>query len=187
MACRICGKSRHYAAGGGGSLIHIVGGAGQGISRIALGNRDVRRSLGEGHRVLLGLDGFDFYEDVETALGLGRDGRNLVARAGFRAAVPHDVVIASFAPKEADMVVGGIRAGCIAPPHEDDVAFLGQAAEKQLLLGAESVGTDISVFDKVFVVGGACQPVVRQAGAELTHGCLVHDFHGGFRVQPSFA
>ena len=161
MACRICRKSGHHAAGAAGAFVHVVGCPGQGVGTVALGNADIGGGLGQGHRVLFRLDGFDFYEDIEAARRLGGNSTDLVAGAGFCAAVPHDVVIASFAPKEADMVVGGIRAGCIAPPHEDDVAFFRKTAGKQLLLGAESVGADIAIFDEVFVVGSACQPVVR--------------------------
>ena len=85
------------------------------------------------------------------------------------------------------MIVSGIRARGIAPPHEDDVTFFRQAGTQKLLLGAESVGADIAVFDEVFVVGGPCQPIVRQAGAVLVHRSAVHDLHGGLRVQAGFA
>ena len=129
----------------------------------------------------------DFNEDVETARRLGGNGTDLVAGAGFRAAVPHFVLAVIVAPIKANVIVGPVRAWGLAPPHEDDVALFRKATGKQLLLGAEGVSADIAVFNEVFVVGRPCQPVVRQAGAELTHGCLVHDLHGGFGIQASFA
>ena len=45
-------------------------------------------------------------------------------RAGFGAAVPHDIVIRRLAPEETNVVVRSIRAGIVAPPHEDDITFL---------------------------------------------------------------
>ena len=84
------------------------------------------------------------------------------------------------------MIVGSIGTRGVAPPHQNDVTFLGQATGKQLLLGAEGVGTDIAVFNQILIVGRARQPVVGQAGAKLTNWRLVHDFHGGFRVQAGF-
>ena len=187
MARFIRGECGNHAAGAAGAFVHVVGGPGQGVGTVALGNRYIGGGLSKGDSVFLGLDRLDLNQNIEAALGLGGNGGNLVAGAGLRAAVPHDVIVAGFAPKEADMIVSGIRARGIAPPHEDDVAFLGQARAQQLLLGTESVSTDIAVFDKVFVVGGACQPVVRQAGTVLVHRSAVHDFHGGFRVQAGFA
>ena len=85
------------------------------------------------------------------------------------------------------MIVGPVRAWGLAPPHEDDVALFRKAAGKQLLLGTESVSTDIAVFDKIFVVGRPRQPVIGQTRAVLIHRRLVHDLHDGFGIQASFA
>ena len=187
MARLVRGEGSHHRACTAGAFVDIVGGPGQRVGAVALGDGYVGGGLGQGNGVLFGLQRLDLDEDIETARGLRGNGGDLVAGAGFCAAVPHDVVIAGLAPEETNVVVRSIGTRGVAPPHEDDVAFLGQATGKQLLLGAESVGTDVAVFNEVFVVGGPCQPIVRQAGAVLVHGRPVHDLHGGFRVQAGFA
>ena len=110
----------------------------------------------------------------------------MVAGAGLRAAVPHDVIVTGLAPEKTNVIVRSIGAWGVAPPHQNDVAFLGQARTQQLLLGAESVSTDIAVLNEVFVVGGPRQPVVGQTGAVLIHRRPVHNFHSRLCIQASF-
>ena len=59
MARLVCRKGSHHRACTAGAFVDIVGGPGQRVGTVALGNRHIRGGLGQRDSVLFGLQRLD--------------------------------------------------------------------------------------------------------------------------------
>ena len=102
--------------------------------------------------------------------------------------MPHLVLAVKIPPIKANVVVRAIVKWRFAPPHENDIAFFGQAAGEKFLLCLKRIPGQVAGLDEGHVIGSAGQDVIGQAGPKPVGpaGDGLDFCHNGIGVQPSF-